>query len=190
MGIPHGPGAHKASPKKFNPEEVPIKGMSQNQPGFSSFEDTFKSVKKQDSMSSSKRPADRVQSQDARPEAEPRQAEAPDADFDEQPIPAAQRKVLPPVDSNVVDVDAIEIKPKQQLTFEEMLEKELSEKQPKAQELPPDDDRVIRKKPKKEFLKRTKRFEPPKGKAVHSCVEEKKSTKKYKYYADHFASDK
>jgi hypothetical protein len=84
-------------------------------------------------------------------------------------------------DPNVLNVDEIQIKPKQQLTFEEMLEKELNDKENKGDALPKDDDRVIRKKPKKEFLKRTtKKYEVSKDNGAK---------RKYKYYADHFQKD-
>lgn len=98
---------------------------------------------------------------------EPEVKEAPILNDDpmEQPIVTKSQPAQDPtpVDPNVVNVDEIAIKPKQQLTFEEMLEKELKEKENQV-ELSKDDDRVIRKKPKKEFLKRTtKKSAPPKG---------------------------
>lgn len=80
-----------------------------------------------------------------------------------------------PSDPNVVNPDEIVIKPKEKLTFEEMLENEL-----KSSNIIEDDDRVIRKKPKKEFLKRTKKTE----------AAPQKTSQKYKYYADNFEKGK
>jgi centromere protein J len=84
-----------------------------------------------------------------------------------------------PVDPNVVNVDEIQINSKQQLTFEELLEKELNDGD-QASSIP-DDDRVIRKKPKKQFLKRKTKTEAPPPDT---------NSKKYKYYADHFEKGK
>ena len=83
-------------------------------------------------------------------------------------------------DPNVFNVDEIQIKPKQQLTFEELLEKELQDGDADNKTSIPDDERVIRKKPKKQFLKRSQKAELP----VDT------SSKKYKYYADHFDKSK
>ncbi|CAI2376240.1 unnamed protein product [Moneuplotes crassus] len=105
---------------------------------------------------------------------EPQNDEIPDVSTNNQ-TKAAQD--LPPLDPNVVNVDEIQIKPKQQLTFEELLEKELNDKEKDANPAPPDDDRVIRK-PKKEFLKRTSK--------KTTLPKEKQGGKKYKYYADNF----
>lgn len=110
----------------------------------------------------------------------------PESIEDDRELPTTNKEAdsaEPPAnqDPNVLNVDEIQIKPKQQLTFEEMLEKELNEKENKGDALPPDDDRVIRKKPKKEFLKRTsKKTKVPKDNA---------GARKYKYYADHFQKD-
>lgn len=51
-----------------------------------------------------------------------------------------------PFDPNVKNVDEIQIKPTQKLTFEQLIEKQLNEKEQNT--VIPDDDRVIRKKPK------------------------------------------
>jgi len=85
----------------------------------------------------------------------PEELEMPDGDQENAVMEERDQKFNPPPeDPDVINVDEIQIQPKKQLTFEEMLEKELNEKENSASALPPDDDRVIRK-PKKEFLKRT-----------------------------------
>lgn len=92
--------------------------------------------------------------------------------------PAQSLPTQQPIDPNVLNVDEIEIKPKQQLTFEQLLEKELGGEAPTVV---PDDDRVIRKQPKNKFLKRSQKTAlPPKD----------DGPKKYKYYADHFDKSK
>ena len=103
--------------------------------------------------------------------------EAPQIEENEAINTANPEVNAPPIDPNILNVDEIQIQPKKQLTFEEMLEKELNEKENSSNALPPDDDRVIRK-PKREFLKRTsKKSKVPK---------QKNSKNKYKYYADNF----
>ena len=62
-------------------------------------------------------------------------------------IPNTYRPQLEqPFDQNVKNVDEIQIKPTQKLTFEQLIEKQLNEKEQNT--VIPDDDRVIRKKPK------------------------------------------
>jgi hypothetical protein len=121
------------------------------QSDFQSFDETFKPMNKLETFNSSgKKPFAKQELQELEEDLPIKKAEEFDIDFDNQPIPTAQKakEETPQIDPNVLDVDAIEIKPKQQLTFEELLEKELKEKEEKASELPQDDDRVIRKKPK------------------------------------------
>lgn len=130
---------------------MPIRPQKSMQSDFQSFDETFKPMHKLETFNSSgKKPFAKQELQELEDDLDVKKADDFDVDFDDHPIPTAQkaREEPQPLDPNVLDVDAIEIKPKQQLTFEELLEKELQDKEVKQSELPPDDDRVIRKKPK------------------------------------------
>lgn len=151
LGIPHGAGlGAKPTQKKPSLDDMPIRPQKSMQSDFQSFDETFKPMNKLETFNSSGKKPFAKQELREPDDVSVKKADDFDADFDDQPIPTAQkaRDEAPPLDPNVLDVDAIEIKPKQQLTFEELLEKELQDKAVKQSELPPDDDRVIRKKPK------------------------------------------
>ena len=223
MGIPHGAMIGKINIQKMRSEDPNVRQPLENQNDFPSFEDTFKSAKKQDNKNgtpmSNQRPP-QMQQQTLQQQFQQQQHLQQQMSFnlDDQPVgparnnmgggPIMQPDAFPgnfqinepihndgqhmnpeeekplkreelmereepqvethvqqlPIDPNVVNVDEILIKPKEKLTFEELLEKELKEKDGKTTALPLDDDRVIRKKPKKEFLKRTKKSALPKGK--------------------------
>lgn len=79
-------------------------------------------------------------------------------EHDEKPV--GPSSALPPTDSNVVNVDEIQIKPNRPMTFEELLEKELNEKAAAESTPPPAEEKVVR---KKQFLKRTKKSTLPKS---------------------------
>ena len=85
---------------------------------------------------------------DQQPQINERQSNIQENQTDQHPTSDLVQK-----DPNVVNVDEIQIMPKEKLTFEELLEKQLNQKE-NQEEVLPEDDRVIRK-PKKEFLKRT-----------------------------------
>jgi hypothetical protein len=201
MGIPHG-ALQSKGPRNFNEPSgrSPLKNQSSD---FPSFEDTFKPIKKPGEKTaevpfddlpvgggsqppqsmqmpeSIHRPQNVIKKQ---PEATVTEFNSPkksaEMNIRQSPNGAKFEADRTTVDPNVINVDEIKIPLKQQLTFEQLLEKELNEKENNSTVLPPDDDRVIRKKPKKEFLKRTsKKTKVPK---------EDKSSRKYKYYADHF----
>lgn len=200
MGIPHG-AIQSKGPRNFN--EGSGRSPVKNQPAdFPSFEDTFKPIKKPGEKAAEipfddlpvgggSQPPQNIQMPDPihRPQNVKKQPEVAANEHnspkknEEVNVVVSPHKVQneidrTPIDPNVINVDEIKIPSKQQLTFEQLLEKELNEKENNSTVLPPDDDRVIRKKPKKEFLKRTsKKTKVPK---------EDKSSRKYKYYADHF----
>ena len=188
MGIPHGPMSSNNNLQRMRSEEMPIKGLNDQQNDFQSFENTFKSVKKPGTKMGNEQqentaPAQSYEEKPIRDMKEAPPIEQPVNNFEDQPLPTTKKslaeipedrpinqsaaKTAPanPENPNMVNIDEIQIKPKQQLTFEEMLEKELNEKQDKPD--PIDDNRVIRKKPKREFLKRTtKKAKVPKGKKI------------------------
>ena len=187
MGIPHGGFGQPGGVQRLKSEDIPIKPAKGFEQDFESFEDTFKPAKKPDNTSNASMHTTPIKEQPSQEQEMPlhRETKKPEAfevNMKEQTPkshngsePAQRRKnapPLPPVDSdNVLNVDEIQIKPKQQLTFEELLEKELNDKENKVDTLPADDDRVIRKKPKKEFLKRTKKAMPPKGTLVYNLFD-------------------
>ena len=152
LGIPHGSGmSSKPAQKKPNFEEMPIRSQKTIQNEFQSFDETFKPMNKLETFNNSgKKPFAKQEFQELEEDLSIKKADDFDIDFDDQPLPTAQiaKEETSQIDPNVLNVDAIEIKPKQQLTFEELLEKELKDKEVKQTELPLDDDRVIRKKPK------------------------------------------
>ncbi len=211
MGIPLDSVGGQGSPPRQNMQENHMGSGNQQQNDYPTFEDTFKSRQPTDNSGNPQPPAEvpfddqpvgggnsqapGMMAQDFSAPANMGKPEAFAVDFSDNgpqemasephmDSNAAQAEVThpsAPIDPNVVNVDEIQIKPKQQLTFEELLEKELNEKENNENVLPKDDDRVIRK-PKKEFLKRTtKKTTIPK---------EKQGGKKYKYYADHFGGKK
>lgn len=184
MGIPHGGFGQPGGVQRMKSEEIPIKPAKGGEQDFPSFEDTFKPAKKPETKSNTSQHTTPIKEQPSQEQEMPlpkenKKPEAFEVSMKEQTPksqngsePAQKRKNVPPpppVDPNsVLNVDEIQIKPKQQLTFEELLEKELNDKENKVDTLPADDDRVIRKKPKKEFLKRTKKSMPPKGRCSHN----------------------
>jgi len=150
MGIPHG-GFDKQpmqkSPPKFNPEEVPLKRANEMPQEFPPFDEVFKpkGVKEQSNSGSAKKPPP-FENSPQQPYEENRKAEAFEIDFNntENNIEDQPLKTEASTDPNVLNVDDIAIKPKQQLTFEQMIEKELQEKKTNTEAVQ-DDDRVIRK---------------------------------------------
>lgn len=177
--------------QRMKSEDVVRRQQIEPQNDFPSFEDTFKSVKKQEDKNETPikhsqtqfqqtHSLQQMQSFDEQP-IKPTQDQRPDnafsVDFDDQPLPNGQNKSPKvekikedkkapeqPMDPNVLNVDEIQIKPKEKLTFEQLLEKELNDKD-NTDAAPKEDSRVIRKKPKKEFLRRTtKKSEVPVGK--------------------------
>lgn len=206
MGIPHGVMIAKGSKKGYeSPMKSPQK---QHNSEFSSFEDTFKPMKKPTTKLSQASIVNEVAFDDMpvgggsqqppvnqvpKPihqssQSLQKQSEAfvddfnshnPNQEFNIGEAPHVETiSMVQKSDPNILNVDEIQIPSKPQFTFEQLLEKELNEKENNATVLPPDDDRVIRKKPKKEFLKRTSK--------KTSVPKEDKSSTKYKYYADHF----
>jgi hypothetical protein len=177
--------------QRMKSEDLTRWQLKDNQNDFQSFEDTFKSVKKQEDKNQTpiKQPQPQYQQtnfiqqmqsfdeQPINPTQDQKLEEAFPFDFDDQPLPNGQNKspkgekqekennakLQQPSDPNVINVDEIQIKPNEKLTFEQLLEKELKEKN-NAETIPKEDSRVIRKKPKKEFLRRTtKKAEVPVG---------------------------